>query len=116
MNNDILFPVITKVEQNDDTLTLSLTIPENLYYFTGHFPEAPILAGVVQVHWALYYLDKHFSMQISDYKSVDALKFQVVIAPNYQIKLCLKKLKDNKYSFNYSSDHGNHSSGKVVYQ
>lgn len=116
MNNEVVLPLVDHVEHNEDTITLSLTIPEDLHYFTGHFTSSPILAGVVQVHWVLYYLNKHFAMQIIDYKTIDALKFQVIIAPNYQVKLCLKKLNDNKFSFNYSSVHGNHSSGKVVYQ
>jgi len=116
LNNQVLFPEVDQVEHSEDTFTLSLTIPETVYYFSGHFPQAPILPGVVQVHWALHYLNKHFAMQVSDYKTIDALKFQVIIAPNYQLKLCLKKLNENKFSFSYSSDHGNHSSGRVVYQ
>ncbi len=34
-------------------LTLDL-VPE-LSVFEGHFPSDPILAGVVQVHWAITY-------------------------------------------------------------
>ena len=116
MNNNVILPEVNQIEENEDMLTLSLTISEDVYYFTGHFPDAPILAGVVQVHWALYYLNKHFNMKISDYKTIDALKFQVIIAPNYQVKLCLTKLNDSKFSFSYSSEHGSHSSGRVVYQ
>lgn len=116
MNNDVILPEVDHIEQNEETLTLSLTISEDVYYFAGHFPNAPILAGVVQVHWALYYLNKYFAMQVSDYKAIDALKFQVIIAPNSQVKLCLKKINENKFSFSYSSDHGSHSSGRVVYQ
>lgn len=116
MNNNVILPEVNQIEKNEDTLTLSLTISEDVYYFTGHFPNTPILAGVVQVHWALYYLNKYFDMKISDYKAIDALKFQVIIAPNYQIKLCLKKLNESKFSFSYSSEHGSHSSGRVVYQ
>lgn len=115
MNNEVTLPVVDHIEQHEDTLTLSLTIREDVYYFAGHFPNTPILAGVVQVHWALYYLHKHFAMQVNDYKTIDALKFQVIIAPNSQVKLCLKKLNDHKFSFSYSSEQGSHSSGRVVY-
>lgn len=116
MNNQVLFPEVDHVEHSEDTLTLSLTIPESVYYFSGHFPQASILPGVVQVHWALYYINQYFSMQVIDYKSVDVLKFQLVIKPNSQLKLCITKLSDNKFSFSYRSENGSHSSGRVVYQ
>ena len=116
MSNEVILPEVDCIEQNEDTLTLSLSISEEVYYFAGHFPNAPILAGVVQVHWALYYLNKYFGRQVKDYKAIDALKFQVIIAPNSQVKLCLKKINETKFSFSYSSDHGSHSSGRVVYQ
>lgn len=111
-----MFPEVNHIERNEDTLTLSLSISEEVYYFAGHFPNAPILAGVVQVHWALHYLNEYFNMQVSDYKAIDALKFQVIIAPNSQVNLCLKKINDYKFSFSYSSENGSHSSGRVVYQ
>ncbi|MBU2871618.1 thioester dehydrase [Colwellia sp. E2M01] len=116
MNNDATLPEVNYIEKNEDTVTLSLTISEDIKYFTGHFPDAPLLAGVVQVHWVLYYINQHFNMQVSDYKTIDALKFQVIIAPNSQVNLCLKKITDSKFSFSYNSDHGSHSSGRVVYQ
>ena len=116
MTDQVLFPQIDHVEKSDDTLTLSLTISSDVYYFLGHFPQAPLLPGVVQVHWALHYIQEHFGTKISDYQSIDALKFQVIIAPGYQVKLTLKEVTNNKFSFTYSSSHGNHSSGRVVYQ
>lgn len=115
MTDRVIFPQIDLIENHEDTVVLSLTIPANLYYFEGHFPDAPILAGVIQVHWAMEYIQEHFNLKIEDHKSVDALKFQVIIAPEYQVKLTLKKMSDTKVSFNYSSEHGAHTSGRVVY-
>ncbi|WP_076418917.1 hypothetical protein [Colwellia sp. UCD-KL20] len=116
MNNKVLFPQVDHVEANEDEVVLSLTIPADLYYFKGHFPQAPILAGVVQVHWVMHYVEQYFDLKIEQYLSVDALKFQVIIAPEYQVKLILKKMSDLKVSFNYSSEHGAHTSGRAVYR
>ena len=116
MTEHILFPQIDHVEQSEETVTLSLTISSDIYYFSGHFPQAPILPGVTQVHWALHFIEQHFGKKVSAYQSIDTLKFQVIIAPEYQVQLTLKKMTNNKISFNYSSSHGTHSSGKVVYQ
>jgi len=115
LTDHILFPQIDHVEKSDETLVLSLTISSDIYYFLGHFPQAPILPGVVQVHWALHFIQQYFDKNISDYQSIDALKFQVIIAPEYQVQLTLKKMTNDKFSFNYSSSHGTHSSGRVVY-
>lgn len=116
MTDQLLFPQIDHVEQSDESLTLSLTISRDVYYFSGHFPQAPILPGVVQVHWALHFIEQYFGKNISDYQYLDALKFQVIIAPEYQVKFTINKMTNDKFSFNYSSDRGTHSSGRVVYQ
>lgn len=102
------------IEQEQDSVRLHLTIPENLYYFQGHFPQAAILPGVVQLDWVLHYLTQYLQIDCTHVSSVDALKFQIIVQPNYQIELVLKKIKDQKYSFSYSSSHGQHASGKVV--
>lgn len=101
-------------EQTDTSIILNLTIPENLYYFQGHFPQAAILPGVVQLDWVMYYLEQFFNVKTNRLTSVDALKFQHIIRPEYQVLLTLKCMNENKYSFSYQSPHGQHSSGKVV--
>jgi len=111
----VIFPQIDQINETENEVVLFLTIPADLYYFEGHFPEAPILAGVIQVHWAMHYIQEHFNLNIEQHTSVDALKFQVIIAPEYKVTLTLKKMSDTKVSFNYHSDHGAHTSGRVMY-
>ncbi|PKI13862.1 ApeI family dehydratase [Colwellia sp. 12G3] len=103
------------IEHSSNRVELNLTIPENLYYFQGHFSEAPILPGVTQLDWVMNYLAQYFAIDISTLVSVDALKFQHIVRPGYQVNLTLEKIKPNKYSFSYLSDHGQHASGKVVF-
>lgn len=102
------------MQRSDSSVVLMLTIPENLYYFQGHFPQAAILPGVAQLDWVMHYLAQYFAIDASQLVSVDALKFQHIVKPNYQITLELKALKSNKFSFTYHSAHGQHASGKVV--
>jgi 3-hydroxymyristoyl/3-hydroxydecanoyl-(acyl carrier protein) dehydratase len=101
--------------QSETQVELCLTIPENLYYFQGHFPEAAILPGVAQLDWVMQYLAQFFGVDSTDLLSVDALKFQNIIRPNYQVTLTLTQIKANKYSFSYHSVHAQHASGKVVF-
>lgn len=103
------------LEQSESLVELCLTIPENLYYFQGHFPQAAILPGVAQLDWVMQYLAEYFAVDITTLISVDALKFQNIIRPNHQIILTLMKIKTNKYSFSYHSSHVQHASGKVVF-
>ncbi len=103
------------IEQSDSRVELSLTIPENLYYFQGHFPQAPILPGVAQLDWVMNYLVQYFGTDSEKLISVDALKFQHIVRPGYQITLTLEQVKPNKFAFSYFSSHGQHASGKVVF-
>jgi len=103
------------IGQSDSRVELSLTIPENLYYFQGHFPQAPILPGVAQLDWVMNYLATYFSTDSEKLVSVDALKFQHIVRPGYRVTLTLEQVKENKYAFSYFSNHGQHASGKVVF-
>jgi len=107
-------PSCELIEQSAEHVLLKLTIPENLYYFQGHFPQAPILPGVAQLDWVMHYLNEYLAVDSSKAVSIDALKFQIIVQPNYEVDLTLKQIKANKYSFSYSSSHGQHASGKVV--
>ena len=99
----------------EDTIILQLHVPENLYYFQGHFTDAPVLPGVVLSHWVMEYLSQHFSVDLAKFKGFSGLKFQIIIRPEYQLKLTLNRLSDERYSFSYSSVHGQHASGKVLF-
>lgn len=111
----MLYPQLDNVEQNEKELVLTLTMVKELYYFLGHFPQAPLLAGVVQVHFALHYIAEYFQVEIKDYRAINALKFQLIIEPEQQIKLTIKQLASHKFQFSYTSIRGKHSSGKVTY-
>ncbi len=114
MTEFVYKPQVEILEKTADIVRLLLTIPENLYYFQGHFPQAAILPGVVQLDWVNHYLTEYFNIDVTELVSVDVLKFQTIVRPNYKIELKLARLNLSKYSFSYYSEHGQHASGKVV--
>lgn len=46
-------PRLLKMERTDSGYLLHLHVPEDFYYFEGHFPQLPIVAGVCQLQWVI---------------------------------------------------------------
>lgn len=111
-----VWPQIVAEQQSEDQVILQLVVSEDLDYFQGHFPQAPILAGVVQLHWAVEYAKSKFDLQSFDVKNTEVLKFQVVIVPGQPLTLTLTKKSANKVLFSYQSDKGQHASGRIVFE
>lgn len=115
---------ILNTELSDDSAVLTLHIPTDLDYFKGHFDQAPILAGVVQLHWAVEYTQQFLSMGSADVMDMQVLKFQEMILPGQDVVLTLTKKSPEKVLFSYQSstpsniDKGevkSHSSGRLIF-
>jgi 3-hydroxymyristoyl/3-hydroxydecanoyl-(acyl carrier protein) dehydratase len=106
----------TQFSQEDETVELSFFVPKDLDYFDGHFPNAPILAGVVQLHWAVEYAKEHFSFDQRNVQNLEVLKFKAVIVPGQNLQLTLTKKNNEKIAFSYVSNKGQHASGRIVFE
>jgi 3-hydroxymyristoyl/3-hydroxydecanoyl-(acyl carrier protein) dehydratase len=98
--------------------TLSLLLPLELTQFDGHFPQAPVLPGVLQVAWALALAAPrlHTSMRCRDMKG---LKFQRLLHPGDRVDLRLhvdNELADGGATlhFGYRVDGTHCSSGRLI--
>lgn len=107
-------PEILSEQHHQDEVILSINIPANLDYFKGHFPDAPVLAGVVQLNWAIEFAQQKLSLAQSDVENVEVLKFKHLTVPEQKLTLTLIKKNSHKFTFNYSSNKGVHASGRVV--
>lgn len=98
------YPTITQSQKHSSTeVELLLTIDSDIRYFDGHFPQAPILPGVVQVHWAEHYSREYFAAQMparDSFSQLEAIKFQHIIHPGQQVRLTLTWLAD-KHKLNF---------------
>ena len=108
------FPNVLGVEKTGDGVELKLSVPEELIYFPGHFPGYPILPGVVQIAWAEYFGKLFFGID-EPFLRMEVIKFVKVIQPGAELKLKLNwKASTGKLYFNFSSESGMHSSGRMV--
>ncbi|MBO9538214.1 AMP-binding protein [Herbaspirillum sp.] len=107
-------PDITELQRSENTVQLSLCIPDDLLYFEGHFPGAPILPGVVQTDWALALGRRCFDLP-PRFLGMAALKFQRVISPGATVTLDLQyDAAKGALSFRLHSEAGQHASGRFM--
>lgn len=93
--------------------TFQLTIDESNTGFDGHFPDFPILPGVVQLHWVMK-LAEEFGIS-PNVQNIDRLKFTHPIFPNRNTQLSIEHDQSSStLIFKYISDNTVCSSGKVV--
>lgn len=96
-------------------VTLRVFIPRDLLCFEGHFPEVPILPGVIQVEWAVAFARRFFKLP-QHFRRLELLKFQRVIGPRMTLTLTIEYLAVRQtVTFRYASEAGRHSSGQVVF-
>ena len=108
-------PHLQLLQRDAQRVVLELSAPANLLYFDGHFEAAPILAGVVQLDWAIAFGREYFALP-AHFLGVHALKFQHVIRPDMPVRLeLLHDVAKGSLNFRYLSDSGQHSSGRVLF-
>ena len=97
-----------------ERVLLELSVPSSLAWFDGHFRQAPILPGVVQVDWAILYGRRHFALP-AQFKGINALKFQQVIAPGALVQLELRVDTPGTLQFRFFSHAGQHAGGRILF-
>ncbi len=109
-------PQVLNVDIHADSVRLALRVQEGLLYFPDHFADYPILPGVVQLAWAEHF-GKLFFLIAQPFSLMEAVKFSQAIHPGYELILSLDWNSTlGKLHFNFSSEQGTHSSGRMVYQ
>lgn len=111
----IVMPDYRILEHDDLRVVFELRAPANLLYFEGHFADAPILAGVVQVDWAIHFARQCFVLP-PRFLGVQGLKFQQVILPEkpFTMELLHDPIKSS-LTFRMTSAAGQHASGRILF-
>lgn len=105
--------VLAQVEI-DGEWNLHLAVPPDLAYFSGHFPTAPVLPGVVQVDWALS-LGQQLMALAGTFAGMEVLKFQQLVRPGDEVQLHLRHdAARGKLYFTYRNEEATCSSGRIL--
>ncbi len=107
-------PELLDQHRNGNDHLLRLHVPCDLAHFSGHFPKAPVLPGVVQVQWAL-----HMARQIlpfpTRFAGMEVLKFQQLIRPGDTLQLTLRfDAERGKLYFAFNNAGAPCSSGRIL--
>lgn len=110
------WPEFLSLSQNENRVEIEVIIGLAIRWFEGHFPEQPVLAGVVQTHWAALLSAYFFPLQ-GEFSRLDNLKFQNVILPEVTLTIALEhQVEKNSVKFRFVSEDESFSEGRIVYQ
>lgn len=98
---------------NGDEVTIELVLPVDHEAFLDHFPGHPILAGVLQIDWAMRFAARYFELDQAVAQDFQ-VKFRRVIGPNEDLSLVLQldRVRSN-VAFEYRTRGDIASSGKI---
>ena len=73
----------------EDSFSVRLSLPENLIWFSGHFPKQAILPGVTQLEWVLSFAKAWLgALRLEEIQTV---KFVQPVLANETLELRLRK-------------------------
>lgn len=81
--------IVLDERRDDDAFVLRLALPLDLACFAEHFPEAPVLPGVLQIGWALALAVPRLGTPATC-RNIDQLKFQRLMRPGDEVELTLR--------------------------
>ena len=107
-------PLVLKQQQVADEWQLDLQVPVDLAFFSGHFPTAPVVPGVVQVDWA-FNLAQELMAIPPRFCGMEVLKFQQLVRPGDVLQLTLSFDQTRcKLHFSYNTAEARCSSGRIL--
>jgi acyl-coenzyme A synthetase/AMP-(fatty) acid ligase len=108
-------PQVQWRERRAPQAAVTLDLVPQLRVFDGHFAGTPVLAGVVQLDWAIQLGRAAFALP-PRFLRAEQLKFQMPVLPPVQLELALEwKAEASALAFRFSSQRGVHSSGRLVF-
>lgn len=108
------FSIITAEQRDDKTLLSRVSAEKDSLWFDGHFPDAPILAGIAQLDMVTKSIQLGLKTD-SSLKSLGRIKFKKIIRPGDVLDIRAVPAKtEHHYSFTICNKQQEVCSGKMV--
>lgn len=101
---------MTEQEINADYMRCVFRLDADNPSLEGHFAGLPILAGVVQLHWAMLLAAK-LGFSAETFHSSPRVKFKTIAQPPLDMQYEIFKKSGGVFSYRLSSSLGLHSEG-----
>ena len=102
------------IQESDNHIIVKYLIKDDLVFFPGHFPEHPVLPGVVILDWVIYSAKKYFQLD-SSFTGMENIKFKQLIQPQTEVTFEMFYDEDKqRVRYKAFSENGEHSSGKIL--
>ena len=111
-NTNLTYPDVIDFSINSTDARFDLIFPQKSNFFKGHFPEFPILPGVVQLFFVKEFIKDAFNLDFVPQK-VKKVKFSSIIRPDEKVSLCLKK-SETSIDYKFTKGDKIFSSGTFV--
>jgi len=109
------FPDVLSATEENGHWHLHLAVPPDLNYFSGHFPQAPIVPGVVQLDWVVQLARLHITDLPAQFAGMETLKFQQLIRPCDRLNLSFHfDNSKKKLYFSFKNGDKSCSSGRIL--
>ena len=108
------FPQILSVSNESPTMRIRLRLSSDSKWTLGHFPDRPVLPGIVQVHWAVLVCRALCGMTGSP-SEIKRLKFRRVIVPPEDLELTVRPTSTQDAHFSFIVNREQCSDGTLVF-
>lgn len=109
-------PVVRSRQDVENGCKLSFCVEQDSPYFEGHFRQAPILPGVVQLVWAQQFAVNLLGVKTA-FVGMQKIKFRDLVFPQQELTLSLEYVpQTGRLVFQYDSAEGRHSHGVLLYE
>lgn len=112
------WPLVTDATISDEGIgvRLAMDVSQQHFWFNGHFPDHPVLPGIVQLNWAGEISRRLFAPDLI-FSNLQGIKFQHTIEPQAKIYLQIDYCpKRTRAAFEFVGQDEMFSSGRVHFR